>query len=122
VLRDGAACRCAVHQGCPSALSRSAWQAPNLNACLPVVESDACHDDNGLFKRDRDGVKEQSPFRHFVDAVHALSERPDAENVARYLAASREVDESRTRATHGRRVDLDTPRAGGRAPRSALAP
>jgi hypothetical protein len=46
------------------------------------------------------GVKEQSPFRHFVDAVHALSERPDPQNVARYLAASRAIEEDRTRATH----------------------
>jgi hypothetical protein len=43
---------------------------------------------------------EQSPFRQFVDAVHAFSDDPDPVNLSRYLQASRALEESRSSATH----------------------
>jgi hypothetical protein len=41
------------------------------------------------------GPAERSAVREFVDAVHALSEDPGPANLQRYLAVSRELDESR---------------------------
>jgi hypothetical protein len=41
------------------------------------------------------GPAEQSAVREFVDAVHALSADPGPANLQRYLAVSRELDESR---------------------------
>jgi hypothetical protein len=40
-------------------------------------------------------VKGPTPFRQFVDAVHALSAEPHPENLARYLTASRALEETR---------------------------
>jgi hypothetical protein len=43
---------------------------------------------------------EQTAFRQFIEAVVALSEDPEPANVERYLAASRELEESqRSRQT-----------------------
>jgi hypothetical protein len=41
---------------------------------------------------------EESPVERFVEAVLALSNDPSAVNVARYLAASRRLEESRSAA------------------------
>jgi hypothetical protein len=40
---------------------------------------------------------EPSPVRRFVEAVLAVSEDPQPENVERYLVASRALEESRSR-------------------------
>ena len=40
-------------------------------------------------------VAGRAAIGHFVEAVHALSDDPRRTNVARYLAASRALDESR---------------------------
>jgi hypothetical protein len=52
--------------------------------------------DGGQMQIDR---SQREVFRRFADAVHAFSREPDRANLARYLTASRALDESRRRSS-----------------------
>jgi hypothetical protein len=60
------------------------------------------------------GPEERRAVRDFVDAVHALSNDPGHANLQRYLAVSRQLEESRRPREHP--IQGRT-RAGGRSRR-----
>jgi hypothetical protein len=64
--------------------------------------------------RARLGPPEESAVREFVDAVLALSEDPGPANLERYLAVSRELEESRR--------PRESAAQGARAPRARARP
>jgi len=66
--------------------------------------------------RGRPQAPEQGALEQFVDAVLTLSEDPGSANIERYLAASRELDESRRSRespTRSARAPAVRPRARG---------
>ena len=85
------------------------------SSCWPVPELGAGCDDPGAAKRDRVEMAQNgrmtparleppSPAatRQLVDAVVALSEDPGPDNLERYLAASRALEDSRGMPPHSR--------------------
>ena len=67
------------------------------------------------------GPSQRSAVREFVDAVLALSDDPGPANLQRYLAVSRELEESRRPRESAAQEVRARPRDRGRRPARAEA-